>query len=50
MAVIGITWFLKSKEAFATKTGAEIIFLWAKWVIPIILTTILISYIYETIS
>jgi NSS family neurotransmitter:Na+ symporter len=50
MAVIGITWFLKSKEAFATKTGAGIIFLWTKWVIPIILTTILISYIYETIS
>jgi NSS family neurotransmitter:Na+ symporter len=50
MAIIGITWFLKSKEAFATKTGSEFIFLWAKWIIPIILTTILIGYIYETIS
>ncbi len=56
LALVALTWSLGKAVTYfqlssiANKRSIDLIFIWIKWVIPLILLFVLIGYIYNTIS
>ncbi len=54
LAVLGVTWGLKKTNIFAQLFGSEdrssmenLIYMWLKWVVPVVLLSVLLGYIYS---